>query len=132
MWVCSNIKERRLILARKKLCFKCTGGQHRASECRSNRTYFSCKDKHHISIWDKKAITLLTTNSNTVTYPVVIVSVECVKCHALIGTGAGASFGSSKKETGLNWNQNNKNADEYFKQKDTNLLSTNIWHKTPI
>ena len=29
----SSIEECRLILARKKLCFNYTGGQHRASEC---------------------------------------------------------------------------------------------------
>ena len=57
---------------------------------------FSRKGKHHTSICDKKANALFTTNSNTVTYPVIIVSVEGVKCHAVIGTGAGASYVSSK------------------------------------
>ena len=33
----SSIKERRLILPKKKLCFNCTGGQHSASECCSNK-----------------------------------------------------------------------------------------------
>ena len=28
-----SFEERRLILARKKLCFNCSRGQHRASEC---------------------------------------------------------------------------------------------------
>ena len=85
-----------LILARKKLCFNCTGGQHRASECRSNRTCFNCKGKHHTSICDKKANALLTTNSNTVTYPVIIVSAEGMKCRALINTGEGGSYFSPK------------------------------------
>ena len=44
----SSIEEHRLVLARKKLCFNCTGGQHKASECRSNRT--CCKGKHYTSI----------------------------------------------------------------------------------
>ena len=65
--VSRSIKVSRLILARKKLYFNCIGGQHRASECRSNRTCFSCKGKHHTLIYDKKANALLTTNSNTVT-----------------------------------------------------------------
>ena len=46
----SSIEERRLTLAKKKLCFNCTGGQHRASECRSNRTCFSCKGKPQVAI----------------------------------------------------------------------------------
>ena len=34
----SKIEERRLIPLKKELCINCTGGQHSASECRSNRT----------------------------------------------------------------------------------------------
>ena len=90
----SIIDERRLILARKKLCFNRTRVQHRASECRSNRTCFSCEGKHYTSICDEKANVLLTTNSNMATYPAVIVSVEGVKCRALIDTGY--SYVSSK------------------------------------
>ena len=92
----SSIEEHSLILTIKKLFLNCTGGQHRASECRSNRTCFSCKGKHHTSICDKKANALLTTNSNTVTYPVLIDSVEGVKYRALIDAGAGASYVSLK------------------------------------
>ena len=83
----SSIEERRLIQARKKLCFNCNGGQHRVSECRSNRKCSGCKSRHHTTICDKKAIALLTANSNTVTYPVIIVSVEGVKYCALIDKG---------------------------------------------
>ena len=57
---------------------------------------FSCKGKHHTSICDKKANALLTTNSNTFTYPVIIDSVEGVKYRALIDAGAGASYVSLK------------------------------------
>ena len=63
----SSIKERRLIPARKKPCFNCTGSQQRASECLSNRTCFSCKGKHHKSICYKKANVLLITNRGNVT-----------------------------------------------------------------
>ena len=45
---------------------------------------YSCKGKHQISICDKKADALLTTNNNIFTYLVIIVSVEGVKCRALI------------------------------------------------
>ena len=61
-----------------------------------------------------------------------------MKCSALLDTGVGVSYVWSKfislikKKTGLNWNQNNADANEYFKQKDTNLFSTNIRRKTPI
>ena len=57
---------------------------------------FSYKGKQHNWICDKKAIAVLTTHSNTVTYPVGIVSVQGVKCGALIDTGAGSSHTSSK------------------------------------
>ena len=67
----SSIEGRSLILARKKFCFNCTV------------LHFSTD-------------TLLTTNGNIVTYLVIIVSVDGVKCGALIDRGAGASYGSSK------------------------------------
>ena len=51
----SSIEERRLKPARKKLCFNRTGGQHRASEFRSNITCFSSNGKYHTSISDKKS-----------------------------------------------------------------------------
>ena len=44
------------------------------------------------------AIIVLTASSagnSIVTYPVVIVKVNGVKCHALLGTGAGNSYASS-------------------------------------
>lgn len=82
----SSIEKRRLILAKTKLRFNYIRDQHSASEFRSNRMCFSCKCKHHISICDKKANALLTRNCNTVTYTVVIVSVEGMKCRPLIYT----------------------------------------------
>ena len=39
---------------------------------------------------------LLTTNTSLVTYPVLVIEVEGVKCRALIDTGAGSSYASSK------------------------------------
>ena len=38
---------------------------------------------------------LLTTNDNHVTYPLVIIDIEVIKCRALTDTGAGASYASS-------------------------------------
>ena len=63
------------------------------------RTCFSCKGKPHTTICDKRAKAQLNTNSYTVTHVIVIVSVQEVKCHALIETGAGASYVSSKDIT---------------------------------
>ena len=54
-----------------------------------------CKGKHHSSICDKVFTTLLTTCSCSVTYPVILIEIEGIKCHALIDTGAGASYASS-------------------------------------
>ena len=39
---------------------------------------------------------LLTTNASLVTYPVLAIDVEGVKCRALIDTGTGSSYASSK------------------------------------
>ena len=39
---------------------------------------------------------LLTTNTSLVTYPVLVIKAEGVKCRTLIDTGAGSSYLSSK------------------------------------
>ena len=91
----SGTPERRLILSKKKLCFNCAGPKHRACDCRSNNMCANCKGKHHTSICEKTSNVLLTTNDNYVTYPLVIVDIEGIKCRALIDTGAGASYASS-------------------------------------
>ena len=91
----SEPPERRMILSKKKLCFNCTGPKHRASDCRSDKTCANCKAKHHTSICEKTSNVLLTTNDNHVTYPLVIIDIEGIKCRALTDTGAGASYASS-------------------------------------
>ena len=55
---------------------------------------FNCKGKHHTSICEKTSNVLLTTNDNDATYPLVIIDVEGIQCHAVIDTGAGASYAS--------------------------------------
>ena len=50
---------------------------------------------HHPSSFGKLTTTMLTTSSCSVTYPVVLIEIEGVKCRALIDTGAGASYTSS-------------------------------------
>ena len=45
---------------------------------------------------EKGSDILLTTNTSLVTYPVSVIEVEGVKYRALIDTGAGSSYASSK------------------------------------
>ena len=45
---------------------------------------------------------LLTTNTSLVTYPVLVIEVEGVKCRALIDTGAGSSYASYKLISKIN------------------------------
>ena len=47
------------------------------------------------SICEKTSNVLLTTNDNRVTYPLVVIDIESIKCRVLIDTGAGASYASS-------------------------------------
>ena len=68
-----------------------------------------CKRRHHTSICDApgengpptastndKLLNTATNANKPVVYPVVIVDVNGVKCRALIDTGAGSSYASSK------------------------------------
>ena len=45
---------------------------------------------------------LLTRNASLVTYPVLVIEVEGIKCRALIDTGAGSSYASSKLISKIN------------------------------
>ena len=105
-----------LLPEEKALCFNCTGPQHGAADCKSKMGCQKCHKRHHTSICNNPPLekTLLKTaqaeSKDTVTYPVVIVDVEGIKCRALLDTGAGSSYASaalldripkrqSKKET---------------------------------
>ena len=72
-------------------------------ECKSRTACQKCKRRHHTSICEldrddkigDESRVLLTASSAgnaMVTYPVVIVAVNGVKCRALLGTGAGSSY----------------------------------------
>ena len=99
-----KVSERRLILSQKRFCFNCTGFKHRAFECRSTKTCLTCKEKQHTSICEKGSNMLHTTNTSLVTYPVLVIEVEGVKCRALIDTGAGSSYASYKLISKINKN----------------------------
>ena len=90
----TSINERQEILSDKALCFNCTGTKHQANECKSENTCRTYKRKHHTSICKKAQDVVLNTNerNTSVTQPVVIFSVDCIKCRALLDTGAGSSY----------------------------------------
>ena len=89
--------ERKYVLIEKQLCFNCAGTKHKAFECRSQVGCLFCKRRHHSSICDRGSTEhmLVATGDTTVTYPVVVVNVEGIKCRALLDTGAGSSYASS-------------------------------------
>ena len=89
--------ERKGILAKKKLCFNCTGPKHQANECRSTTGCQKCNQRHHTSICTVKESLKVATggSSGQVVYPVVDVNVEGVICRALLDTGAGSSYASA-------------------------------------
>ena len=96
----TETEEREKILADKRLCFDCTGAKHHAGECKSKLRCQICNRKHHTSICYKqekvKPLLVATgTLPSRVTYPVVVVEVEGIKCNALLDTGAGISYASA-------------------------------------
>ena len=94
-----DVAERREVLRKKRRCFKCTGGNHLAAECRVRTGCFNCGANHYSSICNMKSgeqQVLLTTAEQGIVYPVVVVKVNGVKCRALLDTGAGNSYISSK------------------------------------
>ena len=109
---CPNVVtsgDRKKYLSERRLCFNCTGAEHRASDCRSRSSCSRCKRRHHTSICDApgengppavptndKLLNTATNANKPVVYPVVIVDANGVKCRAFIDTGAGSSYASSK------------------------------------
>ena len=77
--------ERRECLLTKKLCFNCTG-PHKLSECKSTAKCQHCGKRHHTSI----------CSSPKEAKPIVLVEIDGVKTHALLDTGAGSSYASTK------------------------------------
>ena len=91
-----GVAVRKKHLSEKKLCFNCTGSRHRAAECRIVRSCQKCNGRHHTSICDRESQQmLLATGQGVVTYPVVVVDVDGIKCRALLDTGAGRSYTSA-------------------------------------
>ena len=97
----TSVHERQKILSEKKLCFNCTSTRHHADECKSKLRCQICDRKHHTSICHKQenqANPLLVTTgipTGNVTYPVVVVEVEGIKCCTLSDMGAGSLYASA-------------------------------------
>ena len=89
-----SLSDRRQILLNKRLCFNCTSGNHRASNCPSRSDCQSCHKRHHTSICDVVHPTSDANNSTIVTtgvalttnqigeglFPVIVVEVNGIKC----------------------------------------------------
>ena len=98
-----DTSERKKILARRGLCFNCATRTHRATECSSKGSCQHCGKRHHSSICDQGQQNpegerkLMTDGvSGDGVFPVVVVTVNGVKCRALIDSGAGGSYASAK------------------------------------
>ena len=95
----TTTSERRQILAKRHLCFNCTGASHRAADCPSKSKCLICKKRHHTSICDrneepKKLLSASVTGEGL--FPVVLVKVNGITVRALIDSGAGSSYASAK------------------------------------
>ena len=111
--IVTSVNKRREILAKKKLCFNCAAGRHRANACFSKSTRRKCNKRHHTSICDAKdrnqddrtkADRKVLTASGSATEGIfpVVVKVNGITCRALIDSGAGSSYISGKHAVMLN------------------------------
>ena len=87
------------MLAKRRLCFNCTGEGHQAASCTSKISCQNCERRHHTSVCNqlKEEKKLMTATKNGEgTFPVVTVKVNGVTCRALVDSGAGSSYASAK------------------------------------
>ena len=95
-----DVTERKQALLKKRLCFNCVIGNHRAADCPSKTNCQICNKRRHTSICDstnsrEKALTTNQQASDGV-FPVLVIKVNGVKCRALIDSGSGSSYISAK------------------------------------
>ncbi|KAK3751387.1 hypothetical protein QZH41_002580 [Actinostola sp. cb2023] len=83
--------ERKKHLKDNKLCFNCTGSGHRADKCRSRGTCTKCNRKSNQSGEGTPAMTATQTGGK-MCHPVVVVTVNGVKCRALLDTGSTSTY----------------------------------------
>ena len=70
------------IMAKRHLCFNCTGASHRATDCPSKSKCLNCEKRHQTSICDrneepKKLLSTSVTGEGL--FPVVLVKVNGIK-----------------------------------------------------
>ena len=88
--------QRKKHLSSNQLCFNCTGAKHKASECGCTSTCQVCHKKHHTSICEKEPEKMMVASgSSLVTFPVIVVEVNGVRCRALLNTDASSSYASA-------------------------------------
>ena len=99
-----DTKERKSILAKRRLCFNCTGEGHQAASCTSKIACQNCERRHHTSVCNqpKERNNLMTAKNGEGTFPIVTVKVNGVTCRALVDSGAGSSYVSAKLVSLLN------------------------------
>ena len=122
---CQKVKDliqRRNILNKKRLCYNCSGEDHRAIDYRTRWTCQHCKGKHHASICNDRSKEkeqetseksseeqpLCLAKDFQVVYPVVVVNLDGIKCRALLDTEARRSSISSSVANQLKNNPSRK------------------------
>ena len=93
--------DRKQTLAKRRLCFNCTGSGHRAAECSSKTSCQNCDRRHHTSICEKEeeiqhVVLTAAKKEGEGIFPIVTVKVNGITCRALIDSGAGSSYASAK------------------------------------
>lgn len=96
----STLDGRKKILTEKKLCFNCTGPRHWTVECVSKMSRELCSRRLHTSICNDQCLkgesVMSSLGDDKVVYPVVVVKVGGIECHALLDSGASTCYASAK------------------------------------
>ena len=96
----TSFDDRKKFLAEKWLCFNCARPKHRAAECSSKLRCSFCSRKHHTSICPdqqpKGDSVMPSLDDDKVIYPVVVVKVGEIECHALLDSGSSSCYASVK------------------------------------
>ena len=108
---CTEVKDpvkHKKIMSSKNLFFNCLKYGHRAADW-PIRTWFNCKWKHHTSLCvnnqmqdnpshrdqETKVKMMAFFGEKSVSYPIVIVNANGIRCRVLVDTGAGSNYGST-------------------------------------
>lgn len=86
-----ELQEHSKTLSEKKLCFNCTGIQHRTSVCKSKRMCQMCQRKHH----KKQYGNMMLPRENLVIHPAVLLNVNNMACCAVLHTDAASCYASA-------------------------------------